>query len=389
MKNTYDLLIIGGGISSCVFASEYLKNNFTSKIAIIEAGRGLGGRSSTRISKKFNGWELDHGSPNLNICNKKNNKLLKNFIEELIANKFIKFDDSELIELSKDNRLGSIKNSEFSCCNNFLSLTSMSKLSQNIIALNNLRNQIDFYFENLIFDLDFEQNIWHLNSKSGVNFKSKFLVCSSNLLLHKRSKEFFNTNQIPLRKAIPKNKDQIIDSLLKFLEKQSYIQRLTFLIYTNPNYRYKDSYNMRHRYFLLKKDLENKYKFERVVFQLQKNNQLGIVIHTKSIDFIKKYIIEKKEDKFKQNIIKQFNNLFEFSSVINQLSGEEAVSIMRWKASQPLGIGIPLSLQISKKHKIGFCGDWFENDGFGRIEGSIFSALKLANKFNSLNLISD
>ena len=26
---TYDLLIIGGGISACVFASKYLKNNIT------------------------------------------------------------------------------------------------------------------------------------------------------------------------------------------------------------------------------------------------------------------------------------------------------------------------------------------------------------------------
>ena len=44
---TYDLLIIGGGISACVFASKYLKNNITKKVGLIEIGRGLGGRSST------------------------------------------------------------------------------------------------------------------------------------------------------------------------------------------------------------------------------------------------------------------------------------------------------------------------------------------------------
>ena len=58
----YDLLIIGGGISACVFASKYLKNNITKKVGLIEIGRGLGGRSSTRISKKYNGWKLNHGS---------------------------------------------------------------------------------------------------------------------------------------------------------------------------------------------------------------------------------------------------------------------------------------------------------------------------------------
>ena len=44
---TYDLLIIGGGISACVFASKYLKKNITKKVGLIEIGRGFGGRSST------------------------------------------------------------------------------------------------------------------------------------------------------------------------------------------------------------------------------------------------------------------------------------------------------------------------------------------------------
>ena len=72
---TYDLLIIGGGISACVFASKYLKNNITKKIALIEIGRGLGGRSSTRISKRFKGWKLNHGAPNFNISKSNDNPL--------------------------------------------------------------------------------------------------------------------------------------------------------------------------------------------------------------------------------------------------------------------------------------------------------------------------
>ena len=152
---TYDLLIIGGGISACVFASKYLKNNITKKIALIEIGRGLGGRSSTRISKRFKGWKLNHGSPNFNISNTKNNLLLKSYIDELLENKFVKVDDSDTFFLNQDLNSETQKKSEFSRGVNYLSLDSMSQLSQKIIESNNLNGKIDFYFETLIFDLKF------------------------------------------------------------------------------------------------------------------------------------------------------------------------------------------------------------------------------------------
>jgi len=377
---TYDLLIIGGGISACAFASKYLKNNITKKIALIEIGRGLGGRSSTRISKRFKGWKLNHGSPNLNITNSNNNLLLKSYIYELIENKFIKIDDSDRFFLNEDSNLKTIKESEFSCGFNYLSLDSMSELSQKIIDSNNLKDNIDFFFQTLIVDLKFDAQEWVLTSKNGDKFKSKFLICSTNLLLHKRSLKILNTNQIPLRKAIPVNNDKEIDLLFDFLDKQSFIPRLTFLIYTNKNYSYKDFYSKKQRYFYLKNNLESKYKFERIIFQLQDNNKLGIVIHSKNIEFINSYINAKDEEVFKQKIIENFNELFRDHSVVNKLTFDEKISIMKWRASQPSGTGVPLSLQFNRKYRIGFCGDWFEGEGFGRIEGSILSALILEKK---------
>ena len=376
----YDLLIIGGGISSCVFASNYLKKNITKKVALIEVGRGLGGRSSTRLSRRFKGWELNHGSPNLNICNYKNNLLLKRYIDELIDNEFIKIDDSDLVYLDDESNSETINRSEFSCGVNYLPSCSMSQLSQNIIELNNLRGKIDFYFKNLIIDLEFKNNEWNLTSKNGDKFKSKYLICSTNLLLHKRSLKILKINQIPLRKAIPKNEDKKIDLLLDFLNKQSFIPRLTFLIYTNKNYCYKDCYSKKNRYFYLKRNLENKYKFERVVFQQQENKKLGIVIHSKNVDFINSYINAEDKDFFKEKIFTNFNELFKENSSVNQLTCNEKISIMKWRASQPTGRAVPLSLQFSRKYRIGFCGDWFEGDGFARIEGSILSALTLVQK---------
>ena len=110
---------------------------------------------------------------------------------------------------------------------------------------------------------------------------------------------------------------------------------------------------------------------------MQENNKLGIVIHSKNFDFINSYLNTKDEDLFKQKIISNFNELFEDNTYINPLTCNEKISIMKWRASQPSGCAVPLSLQFSEKYRIGFCGDWFEGEGFGRIEGSILNALLL------------
>jgi len=260
----------------------------------------------------------------------------------------------------------------------------MSELSIKIIESNNLKEKIDFFFKTLIVDMKFDDKEWLITSKNGDKFKSKYLICSTNLLLHKRSLKILNVNQIPLRKAIPINSDKKIDLLLNFLEEQTFIPRLTFLIYTNENYSYKDYYSKKQRYFYLSKNLENKYKFERIIFQLQDNNKLGIVVHTKNIEFINSYVNAKDEEFFKKKIITNFNKLFKDNFLVNTLTFDEKISIMEWRASQPSGLAVPLSLQFSRKYKIGFCGDWFEGDGFGRIEGSILSALILEKKIKDL-----
>ena len=133
-------------------------------------------------------------------------------------NKFIKIDDSDIFFLNQDLNSETIKKSEFSCGVNYLSLDSMSELSKKIIQSNNLKEKIDFFFETLIVDLKFNDKEWVLTSKNGNKFKTKYLICSTNLLLHKRSKNLLNINQIPIRKAIPKNKDKNIDMLLYLMD---------------------------------------------------------------------------------------------------------------------------------------------------------------------------
>ena len=380
----YDFAVIGGGISSCVFVSSHIKNGFNGRIAIIENGRNLGGRSSTRHSLINKGWKLNHGSPNFNICNSTKNNLLKTFIEELLDSNIIQIDSSDVFELYKENIFDSEMCSDFYRGTNYISTTTMTELSKNIITHNHLTNEIDYFFETLIVKLNYEKNQWILTSKNGCKFKTKFLICTSNLLLHKRSLDILNINKIPLRNAIPINKDKKIDKIINLLNKQDYIQRLTFLIYTRSNYAYKDNYKKKFRYFILNNLLEGEYKFERIIFQRQENNKLGIVIHIKDKEFISKFYKSNNKERFKEQLIDNFNLLFDKNKYINKLKEYQDISIMRWRASQPFGFGIPNNLQVCEDHNIAFCGDWFDFEGFGRIEGAILSGLTLSHKINLL-----
>ena len=149
----YDFVVIGGGISSCVFVSSLIKNGFNGRIAIIENGRNLGGRSSTRNSLTNKGWRLNHGSPNFNICNSNNDKLIKTFIKELLDSNIIQNDTSDVVQIYKGTIFDSEISFDFYRGANYISNNSMAELSKKIIFNNNLRNQIDFFFETWIVKL--------------------------------------------------------------------------------------------------------------------------------------------------------------------------------------------------------------------------------------------
>ena len=126
--------------------------------------------------------------------------------------------------MDEDTLKNSKINTDFYKGTNYISASYISKLSQNIITKNNnLRNQVEYFFETLIIKLDFKNNQWILTTKNALKFKSKYLVYASNLLLHKRSLDILGINHIPLRNVIPSNKDNKIDKIINLLKEQEYV----------------------------------------------------------------------------------------------------------------------------------------------------------------------
>ena len=380
MHSIYDLVVIGGGISSSTFIANILKQGFKGKIAVVEAGRGLGGRCSTRYPYEDRNLALNHGCPSFNIKNSHKNFSLENFIEELLDKNLIKNLENSLFELDENYKFSRKSFNEFYLGNVYTSTTNMSKLVDNIFQLYNSEDQIDFYFETLIVNLNFKSESWNILSNKNKKITGKFLVCSSNLLLHKRSLDILNVDEIPLRKAINKKNNIKIEEIIRFTNNQEYIKRINFLIFTKKNYNLEGIFNKNIIHFIFNQKAEKDVGFERIIFQRQFDNSLGIVLHTRNMEsIINKY--ERDKNLLNKYISTKLNTFLIKNHIAFKNLLLEDISRMNWRASQPIGEGIPERLQLCEEFNIGFCGDWIQLEGYGSVYGAILSGLKLSNKF--------
>ena len=381
MHKIYDLIVIGGGISSSTFIASIFKQGFTGNIAVVEAGRGLGGRCSTRYLSKEKKLALNHGCPNFNIRKSQKNSCLDNFLKELLDKKLIKSLDNSIFEIDENYKFSKEYDNDFYFGNVYAPNTNMSHLVENIMHLNNSKGKIDFYFKTLINKLNFKSCLWNILSNENKKIIGKFLVCSSNLLLHKRSLEILNVREIPLREAINKKNNIKIDEIIKITNEQEYIKRINFLIHTKKNFNLEGIFNKELIHFNFSEKAQKNVGFERIIFQKQFDNSLGIVVHTRDIEYIiNKY--EKEDRKILYRYISSKLNTFLINNqiTINNLLLDD-ISRMNWRASQPIGEGVPQRLQLCEEYNIGFCGDWIQVEGYGTVLGAILSGLILSNKF--------
>ena len=62
-----DLAVIGAGLAGCSLIGRLQQLGSDLNIALIEAGRGPGGRTATRRRRDQRDWLLNHGAPGFNL----------------------------------------------------------------------------------------------------------------------------------------------------------------------------------------------------------------------------------------------------------------------------------------------------------------------------------
>ncbi len=369
MKNNYDFIIIGAGISACTFASLLNKRFSDVSILLVEHGRRIGGRATTRRSRKNKILEFDHGLPSINLSQDVSKDILS-IISPLIKSK-------KLVDISKDiliiNELGVLKNG-FTNYKIYRSLPFMSNFCKEIINQSINPKKINFSFQSVTKSIKRINNLWEIKVNNERLMKSSNLILSSSLIAHPRCLEILETNSLPLRDAFTPGKDIVVDSVLRETSKITYKKRKIYILYVSSLLTVQ---NFKHKYLqvLFSSVIRENLNFERLIFQIQSDGSMIIILHCTYINTIPEINID--------NIIKSLTSLFiKYRIFFDLFSKARLINQMDWRASQPINHFLPKELQWSSSSKIGFCGDWFDFNCCEGVESAMNSAIRLVKLLN-------
>ena len=369
MKKIYDFIVIGAGLSGCTFASLLNKKFSDASILLVEHGRRIGGRATTRKSRKNKALEFDHGLPSLNFSNHIS-KDIQTLISPLI-------NSNKLVDISKDilliNEFGVLKTT-FNNDRIYRSLPFMANFCEEIINQSVNQKKINFLFQTLTKSFKHINDLWEIEVNNGKFINSKNLILSSSLIAHPRCLKILKTKSLPLREAFTPGKDKVVDSLLKETRKLTFFKRKVYILYVSNMAAIK---NFNHQYLqiLFSNIIRENLNYERIIFQRQSNGYIIISLHCVYIDKLSEINID--------NIIKYLTSLFvNYKKFLDLFLQARLIDEMDWRASQPFNHLVPKELQWSSYSNIGFCGDWFDLNNCGGVESAINSSIRLVKLLN-------
>ena len=99
-----ELGVIGAGVSGCSLIARLRQCGYKNKIAVVEAGRGPGGRMATRQKRGDPIWRLDHGAPGFTFSENPTGAL-KELLAPLKESGALKREQGKVLWLNKDAEL--------------------------------------------------------------------------------------------------------------------------------------------------------------------------------------------------------------------------------------------------------------------------------------------
>ena len=376
-----DLAVIGAGLAGCSLIGRLQQLGSNLNIALIEAGRGPGGRTATRRRRDQSGWLLNHGAPGFGLSESKSEGM-EALLAPLRSAGVLQRDERAVLSLNAQGDL-SPANSPGACPVGgwWHGLPSMASICEALLdAADSV--QLSRQFETRVRWLERRQGHWLLENEDRTwSLRAKRLVLSGTLLAHPRSLKMLAWNDVPLRSAVAEGGDVGLDAVLSQLERSQAEVRWNLMVDLGV---LALNGGQLPAQIWLDNDAKERWKVERLVLQPQSDGRWGLVVHgLDSGEAITPESQGRLMAQEQQRLLQLLPELMQGLPVVSAaLQQATPLGVMRWGASRPLNHPLPEELQWCPTSAVGFCGDWIEGPGFGRAEGAISSAVNLAERLH-------
>ena len=375
--NTIEMAIIGAGLSGCCLIARLRQCGYQKQVAIIEAGRGPGGRMSTRHRRGDPVWKLDHGAPGFTLSESQGDEL-EALLEILKKSGSLVREQGQVLWLDAEGVLKTARELGKNEKEWWKGNPNMVNICKELIS-ESKHNLYEIYGCR-IRTIEKNDEKWILKDEANTPIiKCKKLILSGNLLAHPRSLAMLDWEDVPLRSAVPKGEDTELDEALALIAKINSKIRWNLMVNLGPCQNIERPLP---RQIFLTEEAEEKWQVERIVLQEQVDGRIGAVVHgLDSGELINPESQPRLMSEQEKRLTKVLLHLLKTIPGWKQaLTEKQSYGIMRWGASQPVDHPLPIRLQWCEKSKIGFCGDWINSQGFGTAEAALTSAITLADR---------
>lgn len=383
------IAVIGAGVAGCALVAALRRGGYQGTLSLWESGRGPGGRTATRRSRQDPGLRLDHGAPLFNIQGREPLPLL----EALLAAAAVEpWQPSRALLRGNGSLSGADPDDPYSQGDLYRGRGGMEHLCRGLLALADGR--VETHYGQMVRDLARSaEGRWQLlDRERRLLAEADWLVLAGTLLAHPRSRLLLAWDTVPLQSAARSLADPDLLHALAALASIRSEARSNLLLVAEGDAA-KAWLACPFRLLRFDAAAEQRWRLGRLVIQPLDDGRVAVVAHSSAVFAAEHLSVYGSRSSIAREL-QQGPPREQETAVIEALS--EAVvgalapwlepsavrqsrrELMRWGAAFPLPPGLPPALSLCRQSRVGFCGDYVEGVGFGRVEGALRSASQLA-----------
>lgn len=385
--------VIGAGVGGCALLAALRGGGWAGPLSLWESGRGPGGRTATRRSRRDASLRLDHGAPLFNIT-----ATPPALLAPLLESGAIQPWREGQARLDARGQLHpDIDGDPYTRGSLFHGGGGMDALCRGLLQLaatSPAGPEPALHYGVLVSQLAISSaGRWQLfNRERQLLEEADWLVLGGTLLAHPRSRLLLAWDTVPLQEAARSLADPDLLHALAALASLRFEARSNLLLVAEGE---AAAAWRRCPFRLLRFDsaAEQRWRLSRLRLQPLDDGRVAVVAHSSAVfaaehlsvygsrSSIARQLGSQAPQEQESAVIEALTEALEGAmepwlapSLVRQ--GER--QLMRWGAAFPLEPGLPQALALCPQSRVGFCGDYLAGVGFGRVEGGLRSAERLA-----------